>query len=122
MRIELAGLELTGHHGVLEEERRRGQRFVFDLWLELPDARAHTDLLADTIDYRDAVEVVRSVSSGNRFALLEALAAAVADALVERFEQLQRVGVRVRKPDVVLTAPVDYAAVSVEREGLRSST
>ena len=35
MRIELLGLELHGHHGVLEHERREGQRFLFDLELEL---------------------------------------------------------------------------------------
>jgi dihydroneopterin aldolase len=39
----------------------------------------------------------------------------VADGIVERFEAVQRVRVRVRKPDVVLDPPVDYAAVVVER-------
>ena len=30
MRIELSGVELRGFHGVLEGERRGGQRFRFD--------------------------------------------------------------------------------------------
>jgi dihydroneopterin aldolase len=32
--IELYGLELHGFHGVLEEEREQGQRFLVDLELE----------------------------------------------------------------------------------------
>jgi dihydroneopterin aldolase len=57
---------------------------------------------------------VRAVSDGRPFTLLEALAAAVAEALLERFP-LSRVRVRVRKPDVRLEAPVDHTAATVER-------
>ena len=45
---------------------------------------------------------MREVSDGRRFQLLESLAAAVADALLERFGQVERVRVRVRKPEVEL--------------------
>ncbi len=57
---------------------------------------------------------VHAVSDGRRFNLIEALAAAVADALLEQF-RVTRVRVRVRKPDVRLDAPVAYAAATVER-------
>jgi dihydroneopterin aldolase len=108
------GLELFGHHGVTDEERERGQRFLFDLELTADDAGSRTDALADTVDYRDVVACVRTVSDGRRFALLEALAASVADALLERFP-LARTRVRVRKPDVRLDAPVEHTAATVER-------
>ncbi len=112
--IELAALELHGRHGATEEERREGQRFLFDLELVVRTAAAETDELADTIDYRRVVECVRAVSERRRFTLLEALAEAVAGELVERFP-VSRVRVRVRKPEVRLAAPVEYAAVTVER-------
>ena len=114
LTIELYGLELHGRHGVAEEERAAGQRFLFDLWLDEGDAAATTDRLEDAVDYREVVAVVREVSDGRTFRLLEALAAAVAETLLERFP-LERVRVRVRKPDVELAAPVDYSAVTVER-------
>jgi dihydroneopterin aldolase len=57
---------------------------------------------------------VRSVSDARRFVLLEALAASVADALLERFP-LRRARVRVRKPEVRLEAPVEHTAATVER-------
>lgn len=115
MRIELVGIELVGHHGALEEERRTGQRFLFDLELELRDERAGaTDRLADTVDYREAVAIVRTVSTSRDYHLLEALASTIADSLLQRLD-LDAVRVRVRKPEVILTLPVTHAAVVVER-------
>jgi dihydroneopterin aldolase len=112
--IEVRGLEVFGHHGVLENERRAGQRFLFDLWLEAPDDAARSDRIEDAVDYREVVDTVGDVSDSTAFHLLEALAEAVADALLARFA-LERVRVRVRKPDVQLAERVEYAAISVER-------
>lgn len=118
MRIELRGLELHGSHGVLEEERERGQRFVVDLELDLEPASAaravESDRIEDAVDYRDVVETVREVSDARAYRLLEALASELAETLLGRFP-LTQVQVRVRKPDVALAQPVEYAAVVVER-------
>ena len=115
MTIELVGIELRGLHGVLEHERREGQRFLVDLELDLADeTAAETDRIEDAVDYRDVVATVVDVSDGRAYHLLEALASALADALLARFS-LTRVRVRVRKPDVQLARPVDHAAVVVER-------
>lgn len=115
MRIEIVGLELHGHHGVLEEERRRGQRFLFDLELELADAEApRSDRIEDAQDYRRAAAIVRRVAEGRAYHLLEALAADLADALMAELD-LAGARVRVRKPDVDLGVRVEHAAVVVER-------
>jgi dihydroneopterin aldolase len=109
--VELASLELHGFHGVNPEERRDGQRFLFDVWLEVGDAGL-SDRIEDAVDYREVAAIVREVSDGTKFHLLEALAAAVAEALVERFP-VEWARVRVRKPDVSL--PVEHSAVTTER-------
>ena len=111
--VELYGLEIEGKHGVEQAERRRPQSFLYDLWLEVPDA-AGADRLEDTVDYREVVTCVRDVSARRQFSLLEAMAAFVADALLERFE-LEAARVRVRKPAVQLEAPVEWTAATVER-------
>lgn len=113
--IELRGLELHGFHGALEHERREGQRFLFDVDLVYADAAApRSDRLEDAVDYRQAVAIVREVSDGRAYYLLEALAADLADALLTRLAVVS-VRVRVRKPDVDLGAPIEHAAVVVER-------
>ena len=111
--VELFGLEIAGAHGVEEEERSRPQPFLYDLWLEVPEAST-SDRLEKTVDYRDVVRCIREVSDAQQFQLLEAMAAAVAEALLERFA-LERVRVRVRKPAVRLEAPVEWTAATVER-------
>lgn len=115
MTIELSGIELFAYHGVLEEERRDGQRFLVDVELDHADeTAAATDRLDDAIDYRDVVSAIAEVSDARAYHLLEAFASAVAEALVTRFP-VTRARVRVRKPDVALPRPVDHAAVVVER-------
>ncbi|MGI8421520.1 MAG: dihydroneopterin aldolase, partial [Gaiellaceae bacterium] len=49
--VEVMGLELHGKHGVLDEERRDGQRFLFDLRLET--AEPQDDRIEDAVDYRE---------------------------------------------------------------------
>jgi dihydroneopterin aldolase len=115
MTIELSGLVVFGHHGYLEEERRLGQRFLVDLWVDVHGEATDTDRIEDTVDYRKLASLVREVFAGPERLLLEGLAGAVADGIVERFPAVSRARVRVRKPDVVLDPPVDYAAVEVER-------
>jgi dihydroneopterin aldolase len=109
--VELKGLEIAGRHGATPEEHERDQPFLYDLELEFPEPQS--DRIEETVDYREVVEVVREASSEER-QLLETLAAAVADALMQRFP-VERACVRVRKPEVRLEAPADWAAATVER-------
>lgn len=111
MRIELTGIELRGFHGVLEQEARVGQRFRFDVEVEVDEPTA--DDIDAAVDYRDLVACVREVSDATRFQLLETLAAAVADELRRRFP-VTRAVVRVAKPDVELEGGA-VAAVVAER-------
>jgi len=113
MKVELRGLELHGRHGVEAEEQEGGQQFVYDVALEVGD-RGANDRLADAVDYTLVAAAVREVNE-RRFDLLEALASAVADTLLERFHP-ESVSVRVRKPEVSPAGlTVEFSAVTVTR-------
>ena len=100
---------------MLPGEREHGQRFLVDVRLDpVVERAAETDEIRDAVDYRDVVSIVREISDARAFHLLEAFAAALADALLARLP-LTWVEVTVRKPDVVLVLPVEHAAVTVER-------
>jgi dihydroneopterin aldolase len=108
--VELHGLEVFGHHGVSDEERDRGQILLWDaVWRVGAVSR---DDLSDTVDYVAVAACIKEVSDRRRFRLLESLAAAAADAIVERFA-VEWVRVRVRKSKLDL--PVEYTAAIVER-------
>ena len=89
---------MPGRHGVLDHERETDRDFLFDIALGVSDA-ALSDRIEDAIDYRDVAQCVREVSESRRYHLIEALAAATADAIVGRFE-VSWVRVTVRKPNL----------------------
>ena len=109
-RIEIRGLRVFAYHGVLEEERRDGQTFVLDVWLECAPSRAgETDDLADAAVCDRVVELAQ----GGPYRLLERLAALIADDLVARFGVVLA-RVRVAKPDVPVPHDLDEVAVVAE--------
>jgi dihydroneopterin aldolase len=107
--VEIHGLEVFGHHGAGEEERRRGQQFVFDVTLELADPAE--DELEATVDYRLVRDAVREVSDAREYKLIESLAAAAAEAIVPRFA-VESASVRVRKPGI---AWAEWTAATASR-------
>ena len=96
--VELRDLRVFGHHGVYEEERERGQDFLFDVELEVGE-RGTSDRIEDAVDYSAVARAVQEISDARSFDLLEALASAIADDLLQRFGA-ERVRVRVTKPGV----------------------
>ncbi|CAB4688063.1 MAG: dihydroneopterin aldolase [Actinobacteria bacterium] len=115
MIVELQGLELWGYHGVLAEEKRDGQPFLFDIQLDVGEHGAD-DNIDNAVDYRDVVRTIKELSDSRSFDLLEALAPAIADTLLARFP-ISWVKVRVRKPTVRPAGEkVDWSAVTVERK------
>ncbi len=96
--VEVRDLRVFGRHGVHDDERERGQDFLFDVELEVGE-RGSSDRLEDAVDYVEVARTVQEVSEARQYNLLEALASAVADELERRFSP-ERVRVRVRKPEV----------------------
>ena len=73
--VEVRDLRVFGRHGVHDEERERGQDFLFDVELEVGE-RGTSDRIEDAVDYVEVARVVQAVSDGEQFNLLEALASA----------------------------------------------
>jgi dihydroneopterin aldolase len=111
-RILIHGIQFHGHHGVREEERRIGQRFIVDveLWLDLSPA-AGTDNLGATVDYERVHALVVGIGTQERFQLLETLAERMASGILEEFP-VQQVTVRATKPSPPI--PGVFGGVSVE--------
>jgi len=114
-RIELRGLRVRGHHGVLPEERRDGQLFGVDVVLETDvSAAAATDDLARTVDYATVARQVETIVAGDAVDLLETLAVRIADACLAH-AGVSAVDVTVHKPHAPIGIPFDDVAVHVRR-------
>ena len=97
--IELKNIRCYGYTGYLPEEQVLGQWFEVDLtmWLDLATA-GKSDEITDTLDYRSAIEKVKQLVQTSKFALVEKLATAIADAVLELDDKVQQVQVRLSKP------------------------
>lgn len=114
-RIEVRGLRLLGRHGSNPGEQEQPQPFELDLDVEADlEAAAASDDLSATLDYGRFVEAARRIVETERFSLLEALAAAICEALLED-PRAQLVTVALRKLRPPLAADVASVGVRLTR-------
>lgn len=95
--IEIKGIRSYGYTGYLQEERVLGQWFEVNvrLWFDLRVA-GHSDTIADTVDYRGTIATVEHIVKTAKFALVERLAEAIAQAILEQ-SQVERVQIQLIK-------------------------
>lgn len=114
--INVQGIHAFGYHGVFDFEREKGQDFLVDVLLRIDlDRASRSDQLEDSIDYGSVCDLVVAAIIGPPVALLEKLAAQIADALLSQFPILESVVVTVHKPDAPVKVKVRDIAVSIER-------
>ena len=104
------------HHGVGEQETLAGNEFTVSLRLQVNIAHAmQTDDVADTVSYADVYEVVKEIVENKRFNLLEALAENIAEEVLNKFDLLKGIMVRVKKPEAPVPGIYDYFGVEIKR-------
>lgn len=117
--IHLSGIRSYGYTGLLPEEKVLGQWFEVDLvlWLDLT-AAGRSDRIDDTLDYRQVIEQVKQLIHTSECALLERLAATIAEHLLG-YTMLQQVGIKLTK----VAAPIpDFSGqITVELRRDRST-
>ena len=114
-RILLQGIQFYGYHGVYDEERRLGQRFLVDVELSLDLAGAESwDDVSQAVDYGQVYAAVLEIGTRQQFKLLETLAARIASTLLERFP-IRQVTVRATKPTPPLPGMLSGVSVEVTR-------
>jgi len=113
--VEVRGLRLSGICGVLEHEQAQPQPLEIDLDLiaDLSAAGASDDL-ADTIDYAGVIDRVTGVVTAGRPALLEHLAATIAEVCLGD-PRVESVTVSVRKLRPPVPQLVDTTGVRLTR-------
>ena len=114
-RIEVRGLRVFGAHGVAESELDSPQPFEIDLDILLDTEKAaHSDDLADTVDYASACALAAAVIAGPPHRLMESLAGRIAAAILGDPRVLSvTVGLRKLKPP--LSYDLDSAGIRFTR-------
>ncbi|MDZ7290925.1 MAG: dihydroneopterin aldolase [candidate division KSB1 bacterium] len=114
--IRLNNMLFRGFHGVWDEEREVGQRFEVDVeFIGDVSAAAKSDSIKDTIDFYQVYQVVEKIITKKSFKLVEALAEAIATALLRKFPAPE-VRVCVRKPNSPVPGICDGIEVEIFRQ------
>lgn len=113
--INITGLTVLAKHGVLPEEKRTEQPFIFDIDLDCDIyAAAEKDDLSLTVNYAEVCALIERVCKDNCFNLIETLAYKCAFAIAESFPLISRAEVVVHKPNAPV--PQKFSSVSVKAE------
>ena len=96
--IQVNGIRAYGYVGYLPEERVLGQWFEVDLtlWVDLTTA-GKSDEIEDTLDYREAIAIVKEQITTAKYALVEKLIGAIAERILT-LKKVERVRVKLSKP------------------------
>ena len=114
--VFVSGLALQANHGVMQHEAKIGQTFTLDIELSIDLTEAsRSDRLAHTVGYEQVVAVATKAFCSRRYRLIEAAAAAVAQAVLEAFPAVESVRVTVHKPHAPIAATFADVGVSILR-------
>lgn len=114
-RISVQGINVLGHHGVDEAERKVGQRLAIDVEMYLDfSAAVASDDIRRTVNYEAVASLVERVSGEEEFLLLESLADKIARRVLEKFAPAS-VTVRVKKANLPIATRVASVEVEVKR-------
>ncbi|MEX0868473.1 MAG: dihydroneopterin aldolase [Nitriliruptoraceae bacterium] len=115
-RICISGISTFGYHGVLDHERRFGQRFTVDVVLDVDVAAAAAgDDLDSTVDYAGVVAAAVQIMEGQPVNLIETLAERIAARCLED-RRVDRAEITVHKPQAPVGARVADVTVTVVRD------
>ena len=113
--IRIINLKIPGRHGVYEFEKEKDGLFELDveLFLDLKSA-GKSDDLSKTVNYDEAVGIIRDVFNSKDRNLIESVAEDIARELLSKYA-INKVIIRIRKPHAPISANFDTVEVELER-------
>ena len=115
-KIIMKDMAFFGYHGVLEEERALGQKFIVTIELSLSLKEAgKTDDISKTVSYAEVYDMVKKIVENVKFMLLEALAENISAMILKDFQIVSEVSVEIKKPEAPVPGIFNYMAVKINR-------
>lgn len=115
--IRIVNASFYAYHGVATDEQTLGGKFEVDVELhaDVSEAISH-DNLKQTVNYETVYGLVQKIVTAKKYFLIEALANTIAKGILESFDRVESVTVRVRKPHPPVKGVVDYVEVEVREQ------
>lgn len=116
-KIYIKDLEVYAFHGVNQEEKNMGQRFLISaqIYLDLSPAGISDDL-TKTINYAQLCLEIEEEFKKNKYDLIEKAAEELSKYILLEYPMVKRVKLMLKKPWAPIGKPIKYAAVEVDRK------
>lgn len=116
-KMYIKDLELFGFHGVFEEEKKLGQKFIISLELELDlKSAARTGDLSKSVHYGELCEKVEEEFKRVSYNLIETAALNLADFIINEYKIISGVKVFLKKPWAPIKKHLDTVEIMIERK------
>jgi|LSQX01.2.fsa_nt_gb dihydroneopterin aldolase len=116
-KVIIEDLHIFAYHGVLPEEKAKGQTFIISLtvFLDLSKA-ADSDDLSSTINYAALCEDIQEVFTQKKHDLIETAAMSIILMIFKKYRIADEVEVFLKKPNAPIRQKIGYAAVKIRRK------
>lgn len=117
--IYVKNLEVYAYHGVFEEERTLGQKFIFNIKCSLDFSNAMlSDNLYDSVSYGDIAELVFATATEKKYQLLEKLSFEIIKGIFNKYSSINNIEIEISKPNAPINKNFESCGtfVSISRE------
>lgn len=119
--IEIDNLVIFANHGVFDEEKRMGQRFMVSLKLYTDMSKAaSTDDIRESVNYGEVCEFVTNFTKTHRSKLIEKAAQDISYALLLKYPLIKKAEVMLKKPWAPIGLPLDNILVKLSRSRVKA--
>lgn len=116
-RIQIKNLECYGYHGVLAEEQRLGQPFIFDISLFLDTSiAAKGDDLSKTANYAKICQYIKNYMEQEHCKLIETVAEQLTRGILLHFPLVEEITLTIKKPQAPIPMNFETVQVTISRK------
>ena len=118
-KILIKDLKLYAYHGVISQEKELGQFFLLDLTMHTNFSEAiKSDSVEKAINYADIIEFLKIKFIEKKFNLIESAANFLCISLLEKFPEIKKITVILKKPNAPINAEFSYVAAEITKTRL----
>lgn len=115
-KVVIKDFEVFANHGVFEEEKALGQKFVIDIELSLSTREAAiTGDLKKSVHYGELAHKIEKLMKEDNYDLIETVAEKIAEFILLEYSIVSFVKVRVKKPWAPIHRTLDTVYIEIER-------
>jgi len=117
-KLNIINLEFYAYHGVKKEEKKLGGKFQVDVELVYDSKNAVIkDDINFAVNYEEIVFTVSEIVLNESYDLIETLANEILNSIMDKYEEVKKVKVKIRKLNVPMRRIVKYVEIehSMER-------